>query len=96
MSDRRKLDENELKKALDDLDGWSLEEGKLHKEFQFDDFVEAFGWMASVALVAESRNHHPEWHNVYNTVRVDLSTHDVGGITQLDVDLAKAMDDAVR
>ncbi|MDX1492523.1 MAG: 4a-hydroxytetrahydrobiopterin dehydratase [Longimicrobiales bacterium] len=94
MSERRKLDENELAEALDELPGWSVEEGKLHKEFNFSDFIAAFGWMTSVALVAEKKNHHPEWHNVYNTVRVDLSTHDVGGITSWDVDLARAMDEA--
>ena len=88
MSERRRLEKAELHEALGDLDGWSLEEGKLHKEFRFADFVSAFGFMASVALVAERMNHHPEWFNVYNTVRVDLSTHDVGGITTWDVDLA--------
>ena len=67
-------------------------EGKLHREFKFQDFVHAFGFMTSAALVAESMNHHPEWFNVYSTVRVDLNTHDVGGISQLDFDLAEKMD----
>lgn len=92
MTERRKLTENELNAALAEMDGWSLVDGKLHKEFAFDDFVGAFGFMASVALIAERMNHHPEWSNVYNTVRVDLSTHDVGGVTTWDVKLANAMD----
>jgi len=92
MSDRRKLTDEELDDALKTLDGWSVEEGKLHKEYSFNDFVEAFGFMASVALAAEKKNHHPEWFNVYDTVRIDLSTHDVGGITTWDVELAEEMD----
>jgi 4a-hydroxytetrahydrobiopterin dehydratase len=67
-------------------------EGKLHKEFQFRDFSEAFGFMARASLVAESMNHHPEWFNVYRTVRVDLATHDAGGITELDFALAGRME----
>jgi len=92
MSDRRKLTDEELDDALEKLDGWSVEAGKLHKEYGFTDFVEAFGFMASVALAAEKKNHHPEWFNVYDTVRIDLSTHDVGGITTWDVELAEEMD----
>lgn len=92
MNDRRKLSESEIEEAVAGLDGWSVEEGKLHKEYEFADFVEAFGFMTSAALVAERKNHHPEWFNVYNTVRVDLSTHDVGGITTWDVELADEMD----
>ena len=74
------------------LDGWSVVDGKLHKDFTFDDFVAAFGFMSSAALCAERRNHHPEWFNVYNRVSVDLATHDAGGITQMDVDLASDLD----
>jgi len=69
-----------------------LVNGKLHKEFQFADFVAAFGFMAQAALVAERMNHHPEWFNVYRTVRVDLATHDVSGISEGDFVLAEAMD----
>ena len=61
----------------------------IHKKFEFKNFVEAFGWMSSVALVAEKLDHHPEWFNVYGTVRMDLQTHDAGGISQRDVDLAR-------
>ncbi|MEM7610514.1 MAG: 4a-hydroxytetrahydrobiopterin dehydratase [Pseudomonadota bacterium] len=77
--------------ALGDLDGWSLEAGKLHREFKFADFITAFGFMSSAAIAAEKMNHHPEWFNVYSTVRVDLTTHDAGGITPLDFELAEKM-----
>lgn len=83
------LTANELDTALAQLEGWSIQNGKLHRQFQFPSFVEAFGFMSSVALVAESMGHHPEWFNVYNRVTIDLTTHDSGGITQKDVDLAK-------
>ncbi|MDX2241254.1 MAG: 4a-hydroxytetrahydrobiopterin dehydratase [Leptolyngbyaceae cyanobacterium bins.302] len=83
------LSASELDTALSQLEGWKIQNGKLHRQFQFPSFVEAFGFMSSVALVAESIGHHPEWFNVYNKVTIDLTTHDSGGITQLDVDLAK-------
>ncbi len=85
------LTEAELAQALATLEGWAVVDGKLHKQFTFDDFVEAFGFMASAAIVAEAMNHHPEWFNVYNRVRVDLITHDSGGITTNDTDLAARM-----
>jgi 4a-hydroxytetrahydrobiopterin dehydratase len=83
------LSQNQLDAALSQLDGWSIQNGKLHRQYQFPSFVEAFGFMSSLALVAESTGHHPEWFNVYNRVTIDLTTHDAGGITQKDVDLAK-------
>jgi len=86
-----KLESGEVTRRLADLAGWTLEGGKLHREYKFADFVEAFGFMASAALVAERMNHHPEWFNVYRTVRVELATHDAGGITALDFELARAM-----
>ncbi len=89
----KKLDETALREALADLEGWSLEAGKLHREYRFPDFVTAFGFMSSVALVAEAMNHNPEWQNVYNRVVVDLVTHDAGGITEKDLALARRMDD---
>lgn len=85
------LSTDAINAALTELPGWSVERGKLHRQFQFPSFVEAFGFMSSVALVAESMGHHPEWFNVYNRVTVDLTTHDAGGITNLDVDLARKM-----
>ena len=87
-----KLTDAEINAQLDGISGWTVENEKLHKEFQFDSFVEAFGFMASVALIAESMNHHPEWFNVYNRVTVDLATHDAGGISALDFELAKKID----
>ncbi len=71
---------------------WDVASGKLHRELQFPDFVSAFAFMTEVALAAERIDHHPEWSNVYNRVIIDLATHDPAGITQLDVDLANAID----
>ena len=93
MSGRpRKLSEGEIQAAVAGLEGWKVVNGKLHREYKFASFVEAFGFMASGALVAESMNHHPEWFNVWATVRIDLTTHDAGGITAKDFELAAAMD----
>ncbi|MEN9206035.1 MAG: 4a-hydroxytetrahydrobiopterin dehydratase [Thermostichales cyanobacterium SZTDM-1c_bins_54] len=90
---REKLAETEVQSRIQSWSGWTIQNGKLHKTFQFPSFVKAFGWMSSVALVAESLNHHPEWFNVYNRVVVDLMTHDAGGITELDLTLAQRMDE---
>ena len=80
--------------ALSSLAGWSPADGRdaITKRFVFKDFSAAFGWMTRVALVAEKLDHHPEWFNVYRTVDVTLSTHDAGGLTVLDIEMAKAMD----
>jgi 4a-hydroxytetrahydrobiopterin dehydratase len=80
-------------KRLPEVQGWELIDGKLSKTFLFDSFVNAFGFMASVALTAESMNHHPEWSNVYNRVSIALNTHDVGGISDLDFTLAQRIED---
>ncbi len=95
MARPEKLGKDELRDAVERLSGWSLENDKLHREFGFKDFNEAFGFMARVALIAESMEHHPEWFNVWNRVVVDLSTHDAGGVTSLDVELARKMNDIV-
>jgi 4a-hydroxytetrahydrobiopterin dehydratase len=89
----QKLSAEARKAALKDLSGWSEVAGRdaLERTFTFKDFNEAFGFMSRAALVAEKSDHHPEWRNVYKTVEVVLSTHDAGGVTSLDVDLAKAM-----
>jgi 4a-hydroxytetrahydrobiopterin dehydratase len=72
---------------------WKEENNRLHKTFLFKDFVEAFGFMAKVALIAEKMDHHPNWYNVYNRVEISLNTHDAGNIvTQKDRDLAQAID----
>ncbi len=91
-----RLSDAEIEAGLATLDGWAVAGGKLHRAFEFADFVEAFGFMASCALVAEQRNHHPEWANVYNKVVVDLTTHDAGGVSQLDLDLAATMNKLAR
>lgn len=90
MGSIQKLSEAEVAAALPRIPGWSVEAGKLHRELRFADFVEAFGFMTRLALIAEKRDHHPEWQNVYNRVVIDLTTHDAGGITERDVALAEA------
>jgi 4a-hydroxytetrahydrobiopterin dehydratase len=91
-----KLADPDIAGRLKTLPGWTLEAGKLHKAFTFKDFVEAWSFMTAVALAAEAMGHHPEWSNVYNRVIVDLSTHDAGGLTTLDFDLAAKMEAASR
>ena len=86
-----KLTDEQIKKELTSLSGWSLANGKLHKDFVFQDFIEAFGFMSRAAIHIEKMNHHPEWFNVYNKIRVDLVTHDAGGITQNDINLARTL-----
>ena len=90
MGQPQKLSDDEIGRKLTEVPGWELVDGKLHRVFQFKDFVRAFAFMSSVALVAESQNHHPEWFNVYNRVVIDLRTHDADGITEKDFRLAKA------
>jgi len=84
--------------ALAQLTGWSAAEGRdaITKTFKFADFNAAFGWMTRIALAAEKLDHHPEWFNVYSRVEVLLATHDADGVTELDVKLAKVMDDAAK
>jgi 4a-hydroxytetrahydrobiopterin dehydratase len=92
-----KLSPVQINTALKELgSSWKLKNNKLHREFQFKTFVEAFGFMSSVALVAESLGHHPEWFNVYNRVTIDLTTHDVGGISTLDVELARKINELAQ
>ena len=92
MAKPQKLTDEQIKNELESLKNWSLNEGKLHREYKFENFVEAFGFMTRVALVVERMNHHPEWFNVYHTVIVDLTTHDAGGISELDIKLATKME----
>ena len=86
-----RLSDEQIKTELLGLSGWSVANGKLHKDFVFDDFVEAFGFMTRAAIHIEKMNHHPEWFNVYNKLSVDLVTHDAGGITQNDIVLARTL-----
>jgi len=92
MAERSKLSEAQIASALSSLQGWTIANGKLHKEFRFKDFNEAFGFMTRIALIAEAMNHHPEWFNVYNRVTIDLTTHDVGGISNLDFAFAEKVE----
>jgi len=82
-----------IEQQLAALPGWNLRSDKLYRRCVFTDFVEAFGFMSRVALLAEAANHHPEWSNVYNRVEIYLTTHDAGGITQRDFDLARRICD---
>jgi 4a-hydroxytetrahydrobiopterin dehydratase len=82
----------ELNRELEDGQKWQIKEDKLCKTFKFKSFIRAFGWMSQIAIWAEKLNHHPEWFNVYNKVEIELTTHDVGGISELDFKLATKME----
>ena len=86
-----RLSSESIDHELKNLKGWTIVNNKIHKEFQFDDFNQAFGFMTRAATHIEKMNHHPEWFNVYNKIIVDLTTHDAGGITQNDINLAKIL-----
>jgi len=86
------LNATEIQAALDSLPGWSIQNDKLHRDYQFPDFVHAFGFMATSAIAIEALEHHPEWSNVWNRVSIDLTTHDSGGITAKDVILANKLE----
>jgi 4a-hydroxytetrahydrobiopterin dehydratase len=96
MSAPQRLADDDVRARLAQLAAWRLDQGKLTRELRFPDFVQAFAFMTRVALLAEKRNHHPEWENVYNRVTIRLSTHDAGGLTARDFDLAAAIDAAAR
>ena len=87
-----KLSDEEIRKELATLEHWELAGGKLHREYRFENFIEAFAFMTKLALVAERMNHHPEWSNIYNRLSIALMTHDKDGISNLDVELARAAD----
>jgi 4a-hydroxytetrahydrobiopterin dehydratase len=84
----QKLSDQEIERQIKNIKGWSVVNGKLNRSFEFSSFVKAFGFMTKVALEAEKMNHHPEWHNVYNKLNIDLVTHDIGGISNYDLKLA--------
>jgi 4a-hydroxytetrahydrobiopterin dehydratase len=94
--ERRLLSEAEGRAALAALPGWELREGRLCRTLRFPDFVQAFAFMARVALLAERMNHHPDWSNAYNRVEIALSTHDLGGLSTLDLELARQIDAAAE
>ena len=94
----KKLESKERNKILKTLKDWKETRGRdsIEKNYIFKDFTSAFSWMTRIALIAEKMDHHPEWFNVYNKVNVTLSTHDAGGITELDIKLAKEMDKTAK
>ena len=92
----KKLSTEQIETHLENLNGWSYENGSILKTFQFADFKEAFSTMTRIAFECEKANHHPEWENVYNRLSIKLSTHDAGGITQYDFDLAKTIESIIN
>lgn len=92
MTGKDRLDDAAARSRLEQLDGWTLENGRIQRRFEFDDFVHAFGFMTAVALSAERMNHHPDWSNVYNRVEISLSSHDVDGLSERDFKLAERID----
>jgi 4a-hydroxytetrahydrobiopterin dehydratase len=92
MGKTPKLADSAIQVAIGRLPGWSLRDGKLHRDYVFPDFVHAFGFMATAAIAIEAMNHHPEWSNVWNKVSVDLVTHDSGGVTAKDIALAETLE----
>ncbi len=90
-----RLSQEDIDGELKNLPGWTVVNEKLHKEFQFESFNQAFGFMTRAAMEIEKMNHHPEWFNVYNRITIELTTHDAGGITKNDVNLAKILNSLV-
>lgn len=88
-----KLKQEEINIQMKDLPEWKISGDSITREYSFDDFKQAFAFMSAVALVAEKMDHHPDWRNVFNDVNVELTTHDVGGITSSDISLARSMDE---
>ncbi len=88
-----RFSESQLQDVMAELPGWTVREEKLYRQFKFKDFVSAFGFMSQVAILAEKMDHHPEWSNVYNRVDIELTTHDLGGISMRDITLAKQIDE---
>ena len=92
MERERRLTPDEIELALSQLAGWRLAGERLRREYRFPDFIDAWGFMSAAALVVQQMDHHPEWSNVYGTVTVELTTHDAGGVTRRDVELARRME----
>ncbi len=96
MERERRLTPDEIELALSQLAGWRLDGEHLRRDYAFRDFVDAWGFMAAAALVVQQMDHHPEWSNVYGRVTVGLTTHDAGGVTRRDVELARRMEAIAR
>ncbi|TXK70943.1 4a-hydroxytetrahydrobiopterin dehydratase [Mesonia sp. HuA40] len=88
----RKLNEQEIKDKLKDLEGWQHQENAIQTKFEFENFKETFSIMTRIAFEAEALNHHPDWSNVYNELSISLSTHDAGGVTEKDIQLAQIIE----
>jgi 4a-hydroxytetrahydrobiopterin dehydratase len=93
MTDRSVLPDDDVRARLPE--GWDVVDGKLHRSLEFSNFTEAFGFMTMVALIAEKRDHHPDWSNSWNKVVIDLVSHSAGGITDGDLTLAAAINAAL-
>ena len=91
----QKMTLQQIERGLKDLPGWELQNEKLHRQLKFKNFVQAWGFMTQVAILAESADHHPEWSNVYSRVTIDLTTHEAGGISQRDFDLAQKINEVL-
>jgi 4a-hydroxytetrahydrobiopterin dehydratase len=91
-----KLNQNQIKEKLSNLDGWILDNGAITKSYKFKNFKEAFSKMTEIAFECEAQNHHPNWENVYNSLTIRLNTHDVNGITQNDFDLATKIEKIIN
>lgn len=91
----KKLSEKEVNEALVEMEGWSFQNDAIHTSLEFENFKEAFSMMTRIAFEAENAQHHPEWTNVYNELSISLSTHDAGGVTQKDIDMAKTIEDII-
>ncbi len=91
-----KLSESEIQNRLKEIDGWDYHDNAIHTTFEFSDFKDAFSVMTRIAFEAEAQQHHPDWSNVYNKLQISLSTHDAGGITENDFNLAKTIDSIIE
>ena len=89
-------DENQLNYFIEKNPSWIIDNKAIKKEFKFDDFIDAFGFMCKVALLSERMDHHPNWQNTYNKVKIELTTHDIGGITNNDIKLAESIDKLIK
>ena len=90
------IEQKQLNSFIEKNPSWIIDKKTIKKEFKFDNFIDAFGFMSKVALLAEKMDHHPDWQNIYNKVIVNLTTHDKGGITNNDIELAESIDELIK